>query len=303
MAMRSTSLACAAAAVACLDAATAFAPLSALPATSSARQQQCAAPLVLRAHADADAMPRRSAALRLAVLAAGPLLLPHRSAYAEEVEAEAEVKTEVKKSKKQRDAEYEEDLSGMKQPRYGRQPTRLDVERCVPKIAPIKGVMDAVASALESEDLAGVAKAIGDQTVEATKSNVNLGKEISTIQISKSYFYQYANKFSKGKPSLLTADMLKALDVFYPSMALLEVKAKAGDKDAADAAFAQAQAAIKTVVDAIEAECRDGRLNSIKVSLAVLEGKGDAKGLNVYQENMKEMRRRAKEGGGERKQL
>jgi len=36
------------------------------------------------------------------------------------------------------------------QPRYGRQPTRLDVERCVPKIAPIKNVMDAVRAALES---------------------------------------------------------------------------------------------------------------------------------------------------------
>jgi len=49
----------------------------------------------------------------------------------------------------------------------------------------------------QPEDLAEVAKAVGDQTIEATKSNVNLGKEISTIQISKSYFYQYANKFSK----------------------------------------------------------------------------------------------------------
>jgi len=55
----------AAAAMACLDAAAAFAPLSlALPAVASVRAS--APPLALRAHAEAEAMPRR-AALRLAV--------------------------------------------------------------------------------------------------------------------------------------------------------------------------------------------------------------------------------------------
>ena len=40
------------------------------------------------------------------MLAAGPLLLPHQSAFAQDG---------VKKSKAQKDAEYEEDLAGMKQ--------------------------------------------------------------------------------------------------------------------------------------------------------------------------------------------
>jgi hypothetical protein len=91
--------------------------------------------------------------------------------------------------------------------------------------------------------------------------------------------------------------MLASLDIFYPAMATVEKSAKAGDQAAAATAFGQAEEAINTIVNSVEAETREGRLNSIKVSLAVLVGKDTAEGLNVYQENMKEMRRRAKEGG------
>jgi len=169
----------------------------------------------------------------------------------------------------------------------------------LPKIALIKDVLDGVQAGFEADDMGAVAKAIGDQTVEATKSNVSLGKEISNLQIAKSYFYQYAQKFSKGqdRPSPLTIDMQKGLDVFYPAMAATEQKAKSGDQAGAEAEFGKAQEALVSVVNAVEAETREGRLNSIKVSLGVLIGKGDAKGLKVYEENMKEMRRRAKEGG------
>jgi hypothetical protein len=285
-------LKCVAAAVACIDAATAFSPLSVLPGPVMARQQErcTAAPLSLRSQA--EHVSRRDS-LRLAVFAAGSLMPLHPFAFAEDGQQEK------KKSKKERDAEYEEDLSDMKKARYGRQPTRLDVERCVPKIAPISGVMKAVKDGLASGDLAAVSAAIGDQTVEATKANVNLGKEISDIQIAKSYFYQYASKFSKSKDKLspLTKDMLASLDIFYPAMATVEKSAKAGDQAAAATAFGQAEEAINTIVNSVEAETREGRLNSIKVSLAVLVGKDTADGLNVYQENMKEMRRRAKEGG------
>lgn len=170
------AVACAAAAAACLDAAAAFAPTPVLPATS--RVQRCATPLALRASVDdeSSALFGRRSALQLAVLAS-PMLVSHQAVYAEG--------TEIKKSKKQLDAEYEEDLADMKQARYGRQPTRLDVERCVPKIVSIKGVMDATRDALEQGDLAAVAKAVGDQSIEATKSNINLGKEISQLQVSR----------------------------------------------------------------------------------------------------------------------
>ena len=90
----------------------------------------------------------------------------------------------MKKTKKQLDAEYEDDLADMKKQRYGRQPTRLDVERSVPKIVAIKGVMDRTRDALEQNDLAAVAKAVGDQSIEATKSNINLGMEISQLQVN-----------------------------------------------------------------------------------------------------------------------
>ena len=282
---RSTALTAVAAAACYLDTASAFAP-AALPA--SARPTVASGPLALRAQVDNS---RRGALARIAVLAGcSPMALVLQPVYAE---------SEMKKSKAQRDAEYEEDLDGMRKARYGRQPTRLDVERCVPKIAPIKDVMDAVRDGLENDDLAAVDAAIGDQKIESTKANVNLGLQISTLQLAKTYFYQYALKFSKGQDRLspLSKDMKAELDVFYPAMAAVGEKAKGGDAAGAAAEFAKAEEAIKNIVDVLEAETRDGRINSVKVSLGVLLGNGDAKGLKVFEENMKEMRRRAKEGG------
>jgi hypothetical protein len=93
-------------AFACLDAAAAFAPLSSLPGTSAVTRQNAATPLALRAHADdlnGPAVDRR-AVLRLAILAAGPMVLSHQPVFAED----------AKKSKKQLDEEYEEDLSSMR---------------------------------------------------------------------------------------------------------------------------------------------------------------------------------------------
>lgn len=49
------------------------------------------------------------------------------------------------------------------QVRYGRQPTRLDVERCVPKIAKIKPVLDAVQAGFEADDM----DAVGELCVPA----------------------------------------------------------------------------------------------------------------------------------------
>lgn len=104
------------AAAACFDVANAFSPLSVLPAGTNTRvQARAAAPLALRAHADsAEAAPlsRRAAALRLAVLAGVPALLPNQAVFAE---SEVKEKKEKVKTKKEKDAEYEDDLSGMKQ--------------------------------------------------------------------------------------------------------------------------------------------------------------------------------------------
>lgn len=117
-------------------------------------------------------------------------------------------------------------------------------------------------------------------------------------QISKSYFYTYATKFSKGqdKKSPLTKDIETQLNIYFPAMTAVEKLAKAGDQSGAEGEFAKAEEALNAIVDVLEAETRGGRINSIKVSLKALTGEGDASGLNVYQENMKEMRRRAKEG-------
>ena len=103
-----------AAAVCALDAAAAFAPPT-LPISVRAQSQRAPSALALRARgadeeaAPAAAVPRRVAALRIAVLAGAPMLLmPHQTAI-----AETEMK-EQKKSKKQMDEEYEEDLSGQR---------------------------------------------------------------------------------------------------------------------------------------------------------------------------------------------
>ena len=103
-----------AAAVCALDAAAAFAPPT-LPTSVRAQSQRAPSALALRARgADEDAapaagVPRRVAALRIAVMAGVPMLLmPHQAAV-----AETEMK-EQKKSKKQMDEEYEEDLSGQR---------------------------------------------------------------------------------------------------------------------------------------------------------------------------------------------
>ena len=110
---RSTALTAVAAAACYLDTASAFAP-AALPA--SARPTVASGPLALRAQVDNS---RRGALARIAVLAGcSPMALVLQPVYAE---------SEMKKSKAQRDAEYEEDLDGMRKARYGRQPTRLDV--------------------------------------------------------------------------------------------------------------------------------------------------------------------------------
>ena len=114
---RSTALTAVAAAACYLDTASAFAP-AVLPA--SARTTVASGPLALRAQVDNS---RRGALARIAVLAGcSPMALVLQPVYAE---------SEMKKSKAQRDAEYEEDLDGMRKARYGRQPTRLDVERCL----------------------------------------------------------------------------------------------------------------------------------------------------------------------------
>jgi hypothetical protein len=119
VASRSVILAC----VCALDATAAFAPTT-LPTSVRAQSQRAPSALALRARgadedaAPAAAVPRRVAALRLAVLAGAPMLLmPHQAAV-----AETEAK-EKKKSKKQMDEEYEEDLSGQRKvPRCPRRP-------------------------------------------------------------------------------------------------------------------------------------------------------------------------------------
>ncbi len=104
---RPATIAALAAAACALETAAAFSVPLTLSTSARAQAQRAPSALALRARADegAAAALERRAALRLAVLAGPALLVPHQAAVAE---------TEQKKSKKQRDEEYEEDVSGMR---------------------------------------------------------------------------------------------------------------------------------------------------------------------------------------------
>ncbi|KAJ1489570.1 hypothetical protein T484DRAFT_1937123, partial [Baffinella frigidus] len=157
--------------------------------------------------------------------------------------------------------------------RYSRQPTRLDVERCVPLMVAVDASMKAAAAALEAGDTSTAAEALGDQTVESTKRNVSLGNKISAVQVAKPVMTRFAKTFSKGNPSSLTKELLEQVDLYFPAVQKAQELSVAGDLDGAKASFAEAEAALNAYVDLVEAETRDGRLNSVKISVGVLVGK------------------------------
>ena len=104
-------------------------------------------------------------------------------------------------------------MEGDRKARWGRQPTRLDVERNVNRIIAIKDVMDQVNEAakvhgclhvqrliggrlallvtslcmsLQKGDCAAIDAAIGDLSIESTKKNINLGIVHAQSQTCKS---------------------------------------------------------------------------------------------------------------------
>ena len=120
-----------------IDTDTVFSPLSVLPGPVMTRQQERGTSASLSLHSQAEHVSRLDS-LHLTAFAAGSLMPLHPFAFAEDEQQEK------KKSKKERDTEYEEDLSDMKKARYDKKPTRLDVECCATKIAPIGDVMKTV---------------------------------------------------------------------------------------------------------------------------------------------------------------
>mmetsp|Transcript_24691 Transcript_24691/g.48036 ORF Transcript_24691/g.48036 Transcript_24691/m.48036 type:complete len:289 (+) Transcript_24691:52-918(+) len=162
---------------------------------------------------------------------------------------------------------YLDERADDRKARYGRQPTRTDTERNIKKIIAVKATLDACAAAIKDGDAKGVAEAIGDLTIEPTKKNANLGKDIPLINKARPYMFTYASLFSKGKESPLTVDLKAAATDFFAAM---EKARNAGLKDdlaGATAAIKDANKAMRAYADAIEAETLDGRINSIKVTV------------------------------------
>ncbi|EKX53853.1 hypothetical protein GUITHDRAFT_150316 [Guillardia theta CCMP2712] len=256
--------------------------VSARDGTSSWR----ASPLSLKAQQDPEC---RRKFMRNFAAAGMPLLLLD---YSREAHA---YNFDVKEGDKARQ-DYLEDVASMKKARWNRQPTRLDIERTLPKMAPVKGIMDQVRSALEKGDVANVATIIGDQSIEFTKRNSNLGVDIPELQVAKPYMYRYAQAFSGAKESALTKDIKDFLDAYFNAMTKTRESALSGDKEGTKASFQSAEDALKGLVEAVDKETLNGRLNSIKVSLGFLIGREQLGSVKVVEENMKEMRRREKEG-------
>ena len=165
------------------------------------------------------------------------------------------------------------------------------MDRNVKKILVIRDVIVDVEDALKNNDLASVAETIGDQTVEATKKNINLGLKIPIVQRAKPFLYGYAQLFSKKQDSPLTAELKQAADEFYTTIAATRERALSGDADGARASFAAANSALQRYTDAIEGETLKGRLNSIRVSVSPLVGRPyiDAT-LDVAEENRRAVR-------------
>jgi len=162
---------------------------------------------------------------------------------------------------------YLEQEEDSKKARWGRQPTLVDVGRNVKKIESVKATIDACEEAVAEGDAKGVADAIGDLTIEATKKNANLGKDIPQINKAKPYFFTYASLFSKQKESPLTKDLKAAATAFFESMDAARLAGLKDDLPGATAAVKEARSALKAYADAIEAETLGGRLNTVKVSV------------------------------------
>lgn len=184
---------------------------------------------------------------------------------------------------------YLKDVEEMGRARWGRQPTRLDVQRTVPKMVRIVDVNKGVKTGLDSGDLAAVAAVIGDQSIDASSKNLKRDKDVSDLQKAKPYMYRYAQAFSKASDSPLTTDMKTQLDAYFASMSATREEALKGSLDGAKAAYAEADKALNLLVDMVEQETLNGRLNQVKVSLGVLVGKGELGVLNTYKANMEEI--------------
>lgn len=181
---------------------------------------------------------------------------------------------------------YIEDVKSMRAARWTRQPSRLDVDRNVKKFLVVRDVIVDVEDALKNSDLAVVAESIGDQNIEATKKNVNLGLKIPITQRAKPYMYGYAQLFSKKQDSPLTAELKQAADTFFVSITTTRERALAGDLEGTQAGFTASKDALQRYADAIEAETLNGRLNSIRVSVGPLVGRAFADAdLDVATEN------------------
>jgi len=146
-----------------------------------------------------------------------------------------------------------------------------------------------VKQALAAGDLGKVAEAIGDQSLEASAKNLKRDKPVSELQKAKPYMYRYAQAFSKATDSPLTTDMKAQLDTYFASMTQTRDEAMKGNLDGAKAAYDAADKALNLLVDTVEQQTLNGRINSIKVSLGVLVGKGELGVLNTYKANMEEM--------------
>ena len=153
------------------------------------------------------------------------------------------------------------------------QPTRIDVDRNVKKFLFIRDVIEDVEDALKNNDLAVVADSIGDQSIDASKKNVNLGLKIPITQRAKPYMYGYAQLFSKKQDSPLTADLKVAADDFFASITTTRERALAADAEGTRTSFAAAKDALQRYADAIEKETLNGRLNTIRVSVGPLVGR------------------------------
>jgi hypothetical protein len=160
------------------------------------------------------------------------------------------------------------------------------VDRNVKKFLVVRDVIVDVEDALKNSDLAVVAESIGDQNIEATKKNVNLGLKIPITQRAKPYMYGYAQLFSKKQDSPLTAELKQAADTFFVSITTTRERALAGDLEGTRAGFTASKDALQRYADAIEAETLNGRLNSIRVSVGPLVGRAFADAdLDVATEN------------------
>eukprot|EP00960_Hanusia_phi_P025600 745755-Hanusia_phi.AAC.4 len=148
-------------------------------------------------------------------------------------------------------------------------------------MAPVKNIMDQVRSAVEKGDMAAVAAVIGDQSIEFTKRNSNLGVDIPELQVAKPYMYRYAQAFSGAKESALTKDIKEFFDAYFNAMTKTRDSALSGDKEGTKANFQNAENALMGAVsitlvhffpnkgaqvEVVDKETLNGRLNSIKVT-------------------------------------